>query len=198
MTLSAFIRTYLFTPLVRMMPQSTFGYSMLAMFLSMTIIGLWHGADWTFIVYGMFHGLALVIHNFWKKRKKKLSPWLGWFITFNLVNVSFVIFRAKTLQEAWIILKAMLGLQGIVYPRLLFYNYLKNHGYRVGSYMSNDENIHVALILMCLFIIFKMKNTAYIQEHFEPRTRMTLILSALLVISLYGLNRVSEFIYFNF
>jgi D-alanyl-lipoteichoic acid acyltransferase DltB (MBOAT superfamily) len=72
MTLSQFINTYLFTPIVRAMPKINFRNTMFATFIAMFIAGIWHGAGWTFVVYGVLHGSALVVNHIWKKRKKKL------------------------------------------------------------------------------------------------------------------------------
>lgn len=199
-TLSIFIRTYIFTPLVRMMPKATFGWSMVAMFIAMTIAGLWHGAAWTYVLYGALHGLAIVIHHTWKKKKNKLPGWLGWFITFNFVNFTFIIFRAKDLTEAGNVLKGMIGLQGFQIPKLGIKPLLKlqDFGAKIGPYMSNDENIQLLMLVAGFVFLFKAKNSLELERDYQLETRNTLAVSAMFVLCLYGMNRVSEFIYFNF
>jgi alginate O-acetyltransferase complex protein AlgI len=197
MTLSLFIRTYIFTPIVRCMPSSAFRYSMLSMFLAMTIAGIWHGAAWTFVVYGMIHGLAIVVHYNWKKKKKKLPYMLGWLITFNFVNFTFIIFRSRTLTEASNVVKGMLGLQGLQFPKMGV-KFISDMGFKMGPYMTNDENLQLALTLAGLAIIFKADNAMKLQERFLPRKRLAIIAGLAFVMCLFGLNRVSEFIYFNF
>jgi alginate O-acetyltransferase complex protein AlgI len=197
MTLSIFIRTYIFTPLVKLMPKSTFGYSMIAMFLAMTIAGIWHGAAWTFVIYGMIHGIAIIIHYYWKKRKRKLPYFLAWLITFNFVNISFIIFRAPTLTHAKHILLGMLGLQGIQLPKMGL-NFLTKLGAKMGPYMTNEENLQLLFIMLGFLIIFKADNSTLLQDQFRPRKRLAFFAGLLFVLCLFGLNRVSEFIYFNF
>lgn len=197
MTLSTYIRTYIFTPLVRLMPKSTFHYSMIAMALAMTIAGIWHGAAWTYVIYGMIHGLAIVAHYYWKKRKKKLPYLLGWFITFNFVNLSFVLFRANSLKQAGFMFKGMMGLQGFQLPKMGI-KFLANMGVKMGPYMTNDQNLHLALVLAGFLIIFKAKNSLEWENDFKPTPALAVGTGMLFVLCLFGLNRVSEFIYFNF
>lgn len=199
-SLSIFIRTYIFTPIQRLMPRPTFGFSMLAMFFAMTLAGIWHGASWTFLIYGSLHGIAIVVNYNFKKKKLKMPSWLGWFITFNFVNVSFVIFHADNLKKAFYVFRGMIGLNGIQLPKMgisiLFK--LKEFGVKFGPYMTNDQNVYLGLIVLCFFIIFKTKNSLEFEENFKPKILQTLVISILFVISLFGLNRVSDFIYFNF
>ncbi|HXH74626.1 MAG TPA: MBOAT family O-acyltransferase [Bacteriovoracaceae bacterium] len=197
MTLSLFIRTYIFTPLVKCMPKTTFGYSMIAMFLAMTIAGIWHGAAWTFVIYGMLHGLAIVIHYYWKKRKKKVNYFLAWLVTFNFVNFTFIIFRSRTLTEAKHVVMGMLGLQGFQFPKMGI-SFINKLGAKMGPYMSNDQNLQLIIIIVSFILIFKAQNTSELQESFKPRKRLAVLTACMFVICLFGLNRVSEFIYFNF
>jgi alginate O-acetyltransferase complex protein AlgI len=197
MTLSIFIRTYIFTPLVKMMPKTTFGYSMIAMFLAMTIAGIWHGAAWTYVIYGMIHGIAIIIHYYWKKRKKKLPYFLAWLITFNFVNLSFIIFRSPTLKDAKQIIMGMLGLQGFILPKMGI-SFLSTLKVKMGPYMTNDENLQLIFLVIAFILIFKADNSTLFQEKFKPRKRLAVLTGIIFVLCLFGLNRVSEFIYFNF
>ena len=88
-TLTNFITAYIFTPIVRSMPKMTFPFMMLSMFLAMTIAGLWHGAAWTFVIFGVLHGAAIVVHHSWKKLKIKLPTYISWPVTFVFVSVCF-------------------------------------------------------------------------------------------------------------
>ena len=107
MTLTAFITTYLYTPIVRSFRKITFGKAMFATFASMAIAGLWHGAAWTYVVFGMMHGVALVINN-WARRRKLVPPRFvchlltGFFLVFG-----FVVFRAGDLVQAGAVMHSM-------------------------------------------------------------------------------------------
>jgi alginate O-acetyltransferase complex protein AlgI len=114
MSLSFWIRDYVFYPLA----AAGRGYSWwpyVVLIISMTLFGLWHGAKSTFIVYGLYHGLVLVIHRLGQQMKRQFSgrlpgglgPCLSWATTFVLVSVGFIFFRANDLTQAWTMLRAV-------------------------------------------------------------------------------------------
>jgi D-alanyl-lipoteichoic acid acyltransferase DltB (MBOAT superfamily) len=108
-TLSQFITTYLYTPLVRGTRRVTFWKAMMATLVAMTVAGLWHGAAWTYIVFGLAHGVALVCNHYCKKQRFKIPSFISWAITFGFVVCAFVVFRASSLTHATHILSSMFG-----------------------------------------------------------------------------------------
>jgi alginate O-acetyltransferase complex protein AlgI len=112
MSLSAWFRDYLFIPLggSRRGPLRTTINLVLTMFLA----GLWHGAAWTFVVWGLVHGALLGIHGL--LRKAGLTPssvLLNRTLTFLFVVAAFVIFRSPNLDTAGTILSSMAGMAGL-------------------------------------------------------------------------------------
>ncbi len=114
MTLSAFLRDYLYIPLGgnRLGP----GRRRFNLMVTMLLGGLWHGANWTFVAWGGLHGLYLAVHHslapIWKR--PVVSPPLpylmnigGWFITMSAVVIAWVFFRAADFDTAGAILSAM-------------------------------------------------------------------------------------------
>ena len=100
-TLSAFITTYLYTPIVRSFRRATVHTAAVATLIAMTIAGLWHGANWTFVIFGTIHGSGLAINQYWKKKKMPALPnWLCWVLTILLIDVGFVFFRSPDLGTA--------------------------------------------------------------------------------------------------
>jgi D-alanyl-lipoteichoic acid acyltransferase DltB (MBOAT superfamily) len=108
-TLSRFLRDYIYIPLGGNRAGER---RMLALFLATFAIGgLWHGAAWTFVAWGVLHGLALVTLHFWRKLGRPL-PWhaaVG--LTFLFTSVAFVVFRAPGLRAAGAILASVAGLE---------------------------------------------------------------------------------------
>ena len=200
MTLGQFINAYIFTPLVRSMPKINFRYTMVATFLAMFIAGVWHGKGPTFVVYGALHGLGLVINHNWKKKKKKLPPWLAWFITFNFINVSFVIFRAKNLVDAWKVLQGMMGFTGVIIPKLGIKSVgvMKQFGWKMGSYLYPDDYFFIFMLIGAFFVLHKTRNSLELEKSFVPSTKMALLCGLAFVFCFFGMNRITEFIYFNF
>ena len=104
MTLMQFLRDYVFNPLVntRVLPRRFFQLQYFtAMLLTMALCGLWHGASWTFVLWGTMHGCALVLCSLWRRYGPRLPALLGWALTVMFVLVTGVIFRAGTLAAAW-------------------------------------------------------------------------------------------------
>ena len=126
MTLSRFLRDYLYVPLGgnRKGPRRRY----LNLMVTMLLGGLWHGAGWTFVVWGGLHGLYLVVNHAWRALRTRLghdlklsSPWgrgAACVVTFLAVVVSWVVFRADSLGSAGAILGAMAGANGVTVPDL--------------------------------------------------------------------------------
>ena len=107
-TLSRFLKDYIYISLGGNRKGEFRTYSnLMATFI---IGGIWHGAGWTFIFWGLLHGIALVIHRAWSKLDFKLWTWLAWLITFNFVNIAWVFFRAKEWADAISILESMFNI----------------------------------------------------------------------------------------
>jgi alginate O-acetyltransferase complex protein AlgI len=104
MTLSRWLRDYLYIPLGgnRKGPRKTYRNLMLTMLLG----GLWHGASWTFVIWGGIHGGALAVERWGRENLGgfRLPAWLAWFVTFNVVCIAWVFFRAPNLDTAFEIL----------------------------------------------------------------------------------------------
>jgi alginate O-acetyltransferase complex protein AlgI len=199
MTLSRFITTYLFTPLVRAMPSMNFIYTMLATFLAMFIAGIWHGNGLTFVIYGALHGGALVVNHWWKKRKKKLPAWLAWALTFNFINLTFIIFRAPKFEMAWNLIQGLVGANGVIFPKIgIKPETLQNLGWKVGTYLYPDDYLLLAMLLGCFWMVFKTSNSMEIEKRLAPNYRWAILGGMGFALALFGMNRITEFIYFNF
>jgi alginate O-acetyltransferase complex protein AlgI len=120
MTLSRFLRDYLYIPLGGNRHGSARRY--FNVMTTMALGGLWHGANWTFVIWGALHGIYLVIARLWQsmtrspQKKSSASPaWsmASWALTFLAVMFAWVFFRARTLQGAGTLLSAMLDVPGL-------------------------------------------------------------------------------------
>jgi alginate O-acetyltransferase complex protein AlgI len=75
----------------------------------MALGGLWHGAGWTFVAWGIAHGTGLCVGLIWKRFKLPMPVVLGWALTFLFVVLCWVLFRATSFKAAITIYQAMLG-----------------------------------------------------------------------------------------
>ena len=107
MTLSRFLRDYLYIPLGG--GHHGPGRRFAAVMTTMLLGGLWHGAGWTFVVWGGMHGLALAVNQTWRRFGSALPGWLAWAATFLFVMVAWVPFRAESFAAAGHLFATMAG-----------------------------------------------------------------------------------------
>jgi D-alanyl-lipoteichoic acid acyltransferase DltB (MBOAT superfamily) len=201
MTLSRFLRDYLYYPLGGNRKGVTRRY--VNLLGTMVLGGLWHGAAWTFVIWGALHGVYLCINHGWRALRGKLG-WVvdrptalgriaGRSITFVAVVVGWVFFRAESIPDALAVLRGMAGLNGIELP---------------ARFSAIDER-QLTLTLALLAIVFLLPNTQTLVgsatrfAHQVGRARMLVLLGFLLpcglVLLMINASRgISEFIYFNF
>ncbi len=111
MTLSRFLRDYLYIPLGG--SRSGLPTQVWALFATMALGGLWHGAGLTFVAWGVAHGLALIVALFWRRAGWPMPAPLGWLLTFLFVVLCWVLFRAPSFEAALAIYKGLFGLAPI-------------------------------------------------------------------------------------
>jgi D-alanyl-lipoteichoic acid acyltransferase DltB (MBOAT superfamily) len=104
MTLSRFLRDFLYIPLGgnRHGRWRTYRNLMITMVLG----GLWHGAAWTFVLWGTYHGVGLCLEHA-LAGKLKTPAWFRWLITFNLVVLGWILFRAQSIGNFWTMIERL-------------------------------------------------------------------------------------------
>ena len=107
MTLSRFLRDYLYVPLGG--SRHGLAVQLFALFATMALGGLWHGAGLTFVAWGVAHGLGLGAGVLWRKAGLRMPALAGWAFTFAFVVLTWVLFRATTFESALLIYKALFG-----------------------------------------------------------------------------------------
>jgi D-alanyl-lipoteichoic acid acyltransferase DltB (MBOAT superfamily) len=202
MTLSRFLRDYLYIPLGGNRGGPVRHY--INLMLTMLLAGLWHGAGWTFVIWGGLHGVYLAINHAWRSVRKALghdlnnSSLIGRMasvvLTFVAVAVALAFFRADNLEAGLSVIKSMVGTDGVAFN---------------GKFWP---------IAGMLFIIWFMPNTQQIMGRFDPALPLwekdfgatprwlqwqpswvwlaiTLILN---YITFSSSEKVSEFLYYQF
>jgi len=104
-SLSTWLRDYLYIPLGGNRKGAFRQH--LNLLVTMLLGGLWHGASWNFVFWGGLHGLALVFDKFWLRLKlaeSRLMRWIGVLVTFHFVCFTWIFFRARTFETAWLII----------------------------------------------------------------------------------------------
>lgn len=201
MTLTRFLTKYLYIPLGgnRKGTVRTYVNVLIVFFLS----GLWHGAGWTFIFWGTLHGIASLANRFWQQLGLRMNKYLSWFLTFQFVNVAWVFFRAKTWEDAINVLKGMAGLNGFTLPEkyaeMFGFNHITPVKELVLSTITGTSIIYmVVYIIIAFVIVLACRNSVKLMDDLKPNWQMAFFASALFILSIFNMTKVSEFLYFNF
>jgi D-alanyl-lipoteichoic acid acyltransferase DltB (MBOAT superfamily) len=196
MTLSRFLRDYVYIPLGGNRGSEA---RMLALFVvTFALGGFWHGAAWTYVIWGTLHGVALVTVHLWRKAKRPFPRPVAIAITFVFVSAALVIFRAPTLADAGAILASVFGLNGlslaVTVPQ---WNWIGQAGVPPG--VLAEGTMTLAILVLALVLTFTPRNSNHIAADpalFAPRLRYAF--GFLLAISLVFVQNATEFIYFIF
>ncbi|MCE9611988.1 MAG: MBOAT family protein [Chthoniobacter sp.] len=217
-TLSTFLRDHLYIPLGGNRHGPIRRYSNL--FLTMLLGGLWHGAGWTFVVWGALHGSYLIVNHAWVGAIKG-QAWAqagvmrfgGRMVTLLAVIVGWVFFRAKTVPQAVEILAGMVGANGAALPLQL-----KPQLAAVAARLHLDFAIApfkvqalwmvavATVIALCapntdeLFrlAIRTKESTSEPLPVWRPSTGWAVLTALVLAVSIFQLSGVTEFLYFQF
>lgn len=202
MTLTRFLKKYVYIPLGgnRKGVLRTYIHIILVFLLS----GLWHGADWTFIIWGAVHGLANCLNRIFKTAWDRIWGVVRWICTFIFINCTWIIFRADSLAQAWNFIKKLFCMNTLSVRaelldsvRLAEFDFLEK---RFGIFRflpSRIEGFYViALLIISFFIVLVPQNCH--QRKFIPTWENAVFTIVLLVWSIMSLSGVSTFLYFNF
>lgn len=193
-TLTNFLTRYLYIPL----GGSRKGRARTALntMIVFTLSGFWHGASWTYVLWGVMHGAFLLFTKKFKKGFERIPSALSWLFTMLFVNTTWILFRAESFGTA----KQMFG--------VLFSN---NWGGLNSNICSSFRNFIwkgipalpswagiLVYTVISIFIILKCDNAAKKAEALRFSWRNAVLMIMLLVISLLSLSGVSTYIYANF
>ncbi len=184
-TLSSWLRDYLYIPLGGNRHGITRLY--VALMLTMLLGGLWHGAAWTFIVWGGLHGTYLILERLQRQYLPfKITAWNGIFLaftTFTCVNITWIFFRAPNFDKAWNMFKSMF--------------YMQTDGEKIlGSFEILKVSVVIAILFLCHWV---MRNTS-VKEVSLKTSPWVLGIVWTIMFMLIAISQGSgeQFIYFQF
>ena len=194
MTLSRFLRDYVYIPMGG--SRNGFGRTMLTLWLTMLIGGFWHGAGWTFVVWGAMHGTMLVIHRGWKSAGMRMPGWAGQGLTVFCVGMAWVVFRAQSIQDAVLLWRTMFGLEGVVLPAA--FRGFETAGVKVVL-SPVITGIEILFLVVLLAFCMTQKNVHEVWESMTlPKRRHVVALTSMAAAAMFYVNATSSFVYFNF
>jgi len=200
-SLSSWIRDYLYLPLkgAKVEDRSTGGLNIeknkkidknnSALFITWAIMGLWHGANWTFVVWGLYHSILIYLERFFNGWNKFLSnsqrKIVGLIITLPLAMLGWIPFRSKNVSET-------------------INMWIKIIDYREYSYLGLRENTYLITVLMLIFFVigylYNNKIKPRLINNSTNGKNLLIIFEYSLLITLVFifLRPINQFIYFQF
>jgi D-alanyl-lipoteichoic acid acyltransferase DltB (MBOAT superfamily) len=189
-SLSNFITTYLYTPIIRSFKKADLRASAFATLCAMAIAGLWHGPSWTFVAFGVLHGCGLALNQYWRKTKKpKLPPLLSWFLTFCMVNIAFICFRSRDLHQAAEMTASLVNLHNVFVSASLH------------ALIDEAQVTRVAVPLgVGLILAFFGKSSDQLGREFKPSFGNAAAVAGMVVVCwiFMAFFTTQEFLYFKF
>lgn len=211
LTLTQFLREYIYFPLGGSKKGKIQTYvNIMIIFL---ISGIWHGANWIFIVWGLLHGLFNCLNRIFKKTWEKANVVFQWVVTFIIVDLLWLLFRADSLPQAIYLLKRMMCMDSLTVSQGLIdsvtmdeFIFLETQSFAsvfryfvVGiQYFYNriyGFNLW-ALLIISFFIVLNLKNTRNISS--SRTVWRTLAIAIMLVWSIVSFTGVATYIYTGF
>lgn len=159
------------------------------------VSGIWHGAAWTFIVWGIAHGVVRVFEKLFMKQLEKIPDLIRIFFTFMFVNAAWVLFRSPTFDTALIVLKNMFA------PENFSFSGISEMAYNTSiTYPDSIAVIYVLAILSIVAVLAFLypRNSIDKYNEFKPTVKNAVAIALLFSVSVIHFSRVGSFIYFNF
>ncbi|WP_220720731.1 MBOAT family O-acyltransferase [Agarivorans litoreus] len=203
MTLSRWLKDYLYIPLGG--NRNGRALAIRNVIITFLLGGLWHGAAWTFVVWGGLHGVALAIHRMWESTAIQMPKLFAWVLTFIFINVTWVFFRASDLTDAWLVLKAMFNVNQLGSD----VEFIRSGLSLSGSLLILPAGIQSIWISICIFwgmlIVVKSPNAIEVAKSYEingenKKRYLGVLTTFLLIVSVLTIfsGQQSSFLYFDF
>lgn len=202
MSLTRFLKTYIYIPLGgnRKGKLRTYVNIMIVYLVS----GIWHGANWTFIVWGGLHGFLNCLNRLFQKQWEKLEKITQWIITFMCVNALWILFRADTISSAIVFIRKICSLSDFSIRQELFdcfnlieFTTIEQITPLLNYLPSHITGFHLWLFLgSAFFIVLNFHNSAELE--FKPSITKSLTVILFMLWSVLSLSGISTFLYFDF
>lgn len=202
MTLTRFLTNYIYIPLGGNRKGRVRTYvNILIVFL---ISGIWHGANWTFILWGMIHGVLQVLNRMCKKVWDKVPKAIAWLVTFILVNFLWIMFYAPSVADGVFVWKKIVSFSDMHISPDVFSLFIMNEINTVlgmlgpvGAFLNTHFQWYMIVYLVLSFVICLCCKNLH-EEEFRPTAGKAILSALLLIWAVISFSGVSVFLYFNF
>ncbi|MBQ7359396.1 MAG: MBOAT family protein [Lachnospiraceae bacterium] len=201
-SLTRFLRKYIYFPLGG--SRKGLPRTLINVIIVFLVSGIWHGAAWTFVLWGLLHGLANAFCRLFKKTWERVPKILAWLCTFVFLDLTWILFRAESTRQAGHILKTIFSPWEMRVSEsllncfdLLEFTYVEEHIQVLGNLIEQMPYLHLLIVvILALAIALIPKNNH--EKEFKPSVWNGMLTVMLMIWGVFSLSGLSTFLYFNF
>lgn len=185
-----------YMPCLRAFSRPDLRAVVVASFVTIFLVGIWHGAGWTFVVFALIHAVGVVCCHLWRRYGRPLPSVVGWLLTQGCFALSLVFFRAEDLSSARAMLAALCGLHGTVWPAKL-----AAAAQQTGLSLAAGDvpgALPKAVFAVALGLVLFAPGSNELLPRLRPRWYVALAFVAGGAYVLLELTQPTEFLYFQF
>lgn len=195
MSLTRFLTKYVYIPLGGNRKGTVRTYiNILIVFL---VSGIWHGAGWTFILWGLLHGIANGLCRLFSKQIEKIPGWINWTVNFLFLNLTWIFFRAESLEQAWRLLGRVTS-GGFTINEELTESLLQPTLINLPAQFVPFLWVILGYTVAALGVSFFARNSNEIVSRRQTSLWSLLWCYGLFIVSTLSMSGVSTFLYNNF
>jgi len=150
--------------------------------ITFLVSGFWHGAGWTFVVWGILNGMFVVMAHMMKKAKIKMNFYIAWALMFFGVIITRILFVSDNFEDAWYVTYTLFDITN----------------FRLTDMPYADKWGQTPYIIIGLGLALFFKNSIEISKNFKPNKKYLAYTVILLTASLFTFTKAKEFLYFQF
>ena len=189
MTLTFFLTNYVFFNIARKFNNLNFFNSMIAIFITFMIAGIWHGPAWTFFFFGIWHGIFIILNHTVRKLDFEFNKFIKWTVSFLIVIIGFIIFRSENMHQATIIILKLFFIHDTNVEIINILN----------LFILNEVMIYsLTIFFVSTIVICLKKNSNMYIQNFKTKKKYLVSMLLIFILSFSTINSSNEFIYFNF
>ena len=188
MTLSRFLSNYIFRSVYKRDVKWRNYY--IATMVTFFVSGFWHGAGWTFVVWGLVNGIFVCTASWMKRKNLKFPFWLAFPLTALGVVLARVLFVSNTFSDAWHVYRGLVNVSSLGAD---FSTMLSSVGHFISIHKSSGLRLVIGIII-CWFL----PSSKTMTEKFKVNIWTAIYAGILMLLCITQMNKVVQFLYFQF
>ena len=190
------ITACVYMPIVKYLKTRTLSHTIIASFIAFFIVGIWHGAGWTFVIFALLNSIGIIVNYVWKYYKYSMPKFLAHIVTLSYILLTLVFFRASSVKDAIDVLIAMLGFNGILFPQKIV-TVASNFGLDI---MVGDVpgTLPKLIFVTAILIVAFCPNSNQLIKNFRPSYAWLVSITIGFILTILMMTSPTEFLYFQF